>query len=496
MQRFFLKLHRMLGTLLGILFLMWFVSGLVMMYHAYPRVEQRDVLRHAEMADTLGLPLADILDKLPSPHAPIRSLVLSRQAGEETLQVTTDEGEYRLSTRSGECLSRLTDGQLQQIADRWATSGPAVLKDTLHEIDVWLIGVQPFREYPVYHYALPGEEKSELYLSSRTGEALQYTTRSSRFWAWVGAIPHWIYIKQLRAHGRQPWTDTVLWLSGIGIAMTLAGVCVGIRSVRIARRRSSGSGKASWSPYRKPLFRWHHVAGLCFGLFVLTWVFSGFMSLAQVPRWLAPVHVERNVRQELYGTALPLERFGLDYREVLKNTPVKRLTWMTLGSHILYKVETADETQLLEATDSLPRPFVIDADACRKLMQEVRPDATSTVTLLTEYDGHYLSRKRTLPLPVYRIELDDKDGSCYYLNPTDASCRYFNQNTRLRNVLYKGLHCLGLAWFDRHPLLRDGLMWLLLLGGTVVSGTGLVLGIRSLTHRQRGMSRQKKTSRR
>lgn len=65
----------------------------------------------------------------------------------------------------------------------------AMLKDTLNEIDVWLIGAYPFKDFPVYHYCFPDEEKGELYLSSRTGDALQFTTWKSRFWAWVGAIP-------------------------------------------------------------------------------------------------------------------------------------------------------------------------------------------------------------------------------------------------------------------------------------------------------------------
>jgi hypothetical protein len=34
----------MLGTVLSILFLVWFLSGMVMMYHSYPKVSQQ----HAE----------------------------------------------------------------------------------------------------------------------------------------------------------------------------------------------------------------------------------------------------------------------------------------------------------------------------------------------------------------------------------------------------------------------------------------------------------------
>ncbi len=36
------SIHRILGTLLCILFLMWFLSAFVMMYHRFPRVSTKE----------------------------------------------------------------------------------------------------------------------------------------------------------------------------------------------------------------------------------------------------------------------------------------------------------------------------------------------------------------------------------------------------------------------------------------------------------------------
>jgi hypothetical protein len=53
--------------------------------------------------------------------------------------------------------------------------------------------------------------------------------------------------------------------------LTLTSGYVGIRQLR---RRTNGR----WIPYRGFHF-WHHALGLCFGVFVLTWVVSGLFSM-------------------------------------------------------------------------------------------------------------------------------------------------------------------------------------------------------------------------
>ena len=40
------------------------------------------------------------------------------------------------------------------------------------------------------------------------------------------------------------------------------------------------------SPYKKWWLRWHHITGVVFGVFALTFVFSGMMSLVDIPSWM------------------------------------------------------------------------------------------------------------------------------------------------------------------------------------------------------------------
>ena len=65
LTKIFRKIHRILGLLLSILFLMWFISGIVMIYHSFPRVNQKLKLARQESL-TGPLPAVDsLLQVLP-----------------------------------------------------------------------------------------------------------------------------------------------------------------------------------------------------------------------------------------------------------------------------------------------------------------------------------------------------------------------------------------------------------------------------------------------
>jgi hypothetical protein len=70
------------------------------------------------------------------------------------------------------------------------------------------------------------------------------------------------------------WRQVVLWTSGICVPVTMSGIWVGILGLRLRRRYSGGK----ITPYRGWM-AWHHVTGFFAGMFVLTWIFSGWLSL-------------------------------------------------------------------------------------------------------------------------------------------------------------------------------------------------------------------------
>ena len=71
-----LWIHKVLGTLLSILFLVWFLSGLVMIYHSFPQVNQYDRLKKMDPLRPEGLPsIESVIARLPEGET-IRSLTL------------------------------------------------------------------------------------------------------------------------------------------------------------------------------------------------------------------------------------------------------------------------------------------------------------------------------------------------------------------------------------------------------------------------------------
>lgn len=240
---------------------------------------------------------------------------------------------------------------------------------------------------------------------------------------------------------------------------------------------------SKWTPYAKPLFRWHHLFGLTFGFFVLTWIFSGFMSLADAPRLIWPVHGEHSAK-DICTDPLTMDSFRLDCSKVVAADEVKRLEWLQLGDMLFYHVWTAHDDYLADAADTVVRRVILSEEQCRRIVQSSLfahgGSPAVTAALLTAYDNYYVSQKRPLPLPVVRVTVDDADGSTYYINPRNGDCRYYNDNRRAGKWMYTGLHALNTAFFSPRPGHRRTILWLLLFGGSVASLTGVILAVRRI----------------
>lgn len=484
-MKYIIKIHRILGTLFSILFLMWFLTGIVMIYHHYPSVSGSKALAYdCSVTPASHIPLDSLMSHIDCPADSIKEIQISLLPGMSLFTVKSAEDESLYDAVTGRRVNRLHKPSLDRIAAAWC-SAPVMATDSLNEIDVWLIGAYPFKEYPVYKYSFDDDKRTELYLSSRTGRALQLTDSRTRLWAWLGAIPHWIYIKQLRATGRQPWTDVVLWLSGFGILMTFSGIIVGLRSMIIARRR----GKLC--PYRKPMFRWHHIGGLVFGLFVLTFIFSGFMSLQKVPASLVPYNDQYSAEQFGRGAEfIKPSGYTYDYRNLLTDSNVRQITMTVYGGVPVYKVQSRNDCCLLRANAMTRDTLIVDEALCHAMAQRSLSHGMSySVSVVNDYEPGYssvrASRKR--PLPVFKVAVHDDYHSCFYIPPHDDRVTYSNDNSRMRGILYNTLHSLNCQFFYNHQSLREVVLWILMIGGTVVSFTGLVLGYRYIKRKSKKM---------
>jgi hypothetical protein len=131
--------------------------------------------------------------------------------------------------------------------------------------DQWTVGGDFDSDRPLTRMALNDEAGTEVYVSARSGKVVLTTTRNQRLLNYAGSIAHWLYPTALRHHKRV-WSALMWWLSLLATAGAALGVFLGL--IRL------GTG-----PAYKGLQRWHHIGGLVLAPFILSWIFSGFLSM-------------------------------------------------------------------------------------------------------------------------------------------------------------------------------------------------------------------------
>jgi len=148
-----------------------------------------------------------------------------------------------------------------------ALAGIDMSRATTRQIDYdqWTVSRDFDADRPLKRISLNDAAGTEIYLSTGSGQVVLTTTRNQRLANYAGSIAHWLYPTELRHHARA-WRALVWWLSLVATLGAVLGVCLGL--VRL------GTG-----PAYRGLQRWHHVFGLIASPLVISWIFSGFLSM-------------------------------------------------------------------------------------------------------------------------------------------------------------------------------------------------------------------------
>jgi hypothetical protein len=273
--------HRWLGVALCLVFLLWFPSGIGMMYWGYPSVRQADRVDRLPTLDASRI-------QLP-PSQPIAALGLSEPPSQLRLSTFDGRPVYRVRSGffgehivyadTGEEQLDVTPEMIRRIASAWTGQPASAARiEQVTEADQWLLEGSYQDLMPLWKYSWANGE--QVYVSEVTGEVVQYTTTASRMGAYVGAIPHWLYFTPLRKHGLA-WTRLVIWSSGIGTVSAILGIIVALWMYSPSKRYRY-LGAPSSIPYQGQK-RWHMLLGLIFGVATATWALSGMLSLDPFP---------------------------------------------------------------------------------------------------------------------------------------------------------------------------------------------------------------------
>ena len=479
-KKYTLLTHRWMGVFFCVLFAVWFVSGIVMMYWDYPGVGAAERMAHEEVLDPARIRV--------SPQQAWVSLDIGGEPDQARLGSYDGRPAYFFRLGRGESIVYADNGRTQdafpremtrRIAATWTGQPAASAQLELNtEEDQWTVS-QNFRPLrPLDKYTWP--DGAEVYVSEANGQVVQSTTRAKRLGAWFGAIPHWLYFTPLRRN--QPlWIRVVIWSSGIGTIMALIGLVAGLVMYSPSKRYRFPSGRSSIAYAGQK--RWHMILGLVFGVVTVTWAFSGMMSLDPFP---AASRGAGRVLRRSRGGAVRLEAFeARDPKEALRLlTPEIKVRELDLtqfdGEPIYLAFESPHATRIVPLHGAPMAAF--DQDRIVKAFASgLRPAKIAEVRLVTEYEAYYLDRHHERPLPVVFIRLDDRERSMAYIDPkTGRVVEAYNERGRLNRWLYHGLHSIDLPWLYRYRPAWDIFVLTLMLGGTALCVTSVVIGWRRL----------------
>lgn len=475
LRRWLYLAHRWLGIVTCLLFATWFVSGVVMMYVAFPSLTEDE--RRG------GMPaLAWDLVRVAPEHA-LSLAGQSRFPQELRLAMLADEPVYRIRGWDGGRRTvsavdgRMTDNVTAALALDVARAHPGAVRPRhIGEVDrdQWSVTAGYDAHRPFHLIALDDEAGTNLYVSSRTGEVVLDTDRRERFWNWFGAIPHWIYVTPLRAQA-DLWRDVVLWISGISVLAAVTGLWIGILRLRPRRRYASGGV----TPYRG-WAAWHHLAGIVGGLTLLTFIVSGWLSM-NPNRWFSPRSPSRDMLERYAGSTHP--RIDVDLDAIRCGAPegTVEVRFIPLAGRV-HTVATMRNGQSMPwcgtATVDLGPPHVRISEAARRLV----PDANlAELQVIREEDSYWYSHHQPRSVPVLRARFDDPAGTWFHIDPrTGEILNRLDESSRTYRWVFNAFHSFDLPMLLRHRPSWDLLMWLLSGAGLVIAASGVVMGWRRL----------------
>ena len=480
--------HRWLGIAGCVLMVLWFVSGVVMLFTGYPKLTPWE--RLAPLPVLSATECCRSPDALPKGTSPADAeLVLTSIGGRPSYVMRDGKDGLRVQPATDEDVRQPASPESAlAAAHAFAPGAPAHYAGTVDE-DRWTHSraLNPHR--PLHRVELEGETPGTLYISSATGEVVLDAPRYQQYWNYVGAWLHWLYM--FRNQPSDPvWSWVVIILSTACTVVAVTGVFVGIWRWRFRGRYRSGSR----SPYQEGWMRWHHITGLVFSIFVCTWIFSGLMSMS--PYGLFP-DAQEEPNEAAYqgkaGTVPDTLKRPAQIIQALQQADFRpvELQWHRLGG---------EEYVLAHDAQAHTRLVRAGADGQLRVQETWKPDeimpaarrlfaqATHSSEVLTTHDAYYYQRHPEAMngasiqgLPALRLDYENAERTRVYIDlHTGEVVNSLPESYRVRRWLFYFLHSWDVPAMLQAGTGRDAVLILLSVGGLAVSLTGVVIGWRRL----------------
>jgi uncharacterized iron-regulated membrane protein len=539
--------HRWLGIGIILMFLVWTLSGVVLMYYGHPQITTGERLLRLQPIDFSTATVTPVEAAAKAGIRPYR-VRLSMYNGRPVYRLTkVSIGNWStVYADTGEVLR----GMDRDAAMRWMKEFVPDHAATM-SYDAYLESPDEFTRIPtlagfapLHRIAMNDPAGTEYYISEKSSEIVQKTDRRGRILAISGYVLHNLFFFR-----QQPWWTPLLdFVAWTAMVMGVTGIVLGIWRVAL-KPRFRHKGVLSYTPY-SGWMKWHHYAGLLFGLFAISWILSGMIPITTfpVPGWeKVAKRVESNGEGFIMGnpTISPASTMTKDMARAITGGPLNLQTLQIQNVQnaiaqiqekfapkelelIQFRGEpyflayqpptTTQEAEHWTTNNSInvvnlpqdnPHVFVsirhpengTFASFSKEVMEEASREAMPNVPVidsqwLSDYDDYYhqtttsfeLGRhKPAYVLPVLRVRYNDENQTSLYFTPALAQMVKFDKRDRANRWLYYGLHAMD--WpglFNRRPL-WDVVTIALLAGVLAMSITTLLPAFRRLKrHAARG----------
>ncbi len=472
----FITVHRWLGVVLCLFMAAWFASGAVLIYVPFPSLSTTEQMNRAGWVDASRIRFTpqEVVQRtgIPSPIDHLRLI----ERGDRPLYVVQVRGQPAAAfwADDGSPARLQSTAEAIAIASRFAAAGIERVDEPI-DFDQWVVHQGFDLKRPYFRAHVADQARTVLYVSQSTGEVLQRTTRSQRAWNYVGAVVHWIYPTVLRRHWAA-WDQVVWWLALSGIVLVIVGEILGVHHVlqTLRARRGQITLYRGW-------MKWHHILGLVASIFVLTWIFSGWLSMDHGRLFSMP---DASTRQlDLFrGMAITEATQSVDVPFIQDQQPFQAMEFKAVAATPLVIVHSLAGSRLYTGPDlqyaggTLPQSLIVEA--IHRAWPSVSVETTET---LAEDDVYRKVRQSEIPITSIRVKLADSASTWVHVDAASGDIvSVMDRSRRVYRWLYHGLHSLdfpGLA--NRRPL-WDVVILSLLGAGFTFSVTGAYLGMRRL----------------
>ncbi|HEV7691137.1 MAG TPA: PepSY domain-containing protein [Hyphomonadaceae bacterium] len=451
--------HRYLGVVLGLVMTVWCLSGFVMMYQGFPETSQDERMKGLERLD-----MSRCCGPMDLPETAASSFRVEMLNGALVIRTGGRGGGKINSLETGEEIGPQDEARVRKVAETFAVGNG--IKGKIAEahplkIDQWSVGVAR-RAQPMWQVKFDDPGKTWIYINAKSAEVVQDANLKERWLSWFGAVPHWLYPTILRENS-PVWTQIVIWSSAIGCFLVVTGLVIGF----IKLRTKSGG----WWPYKRPMWMFHHMFGVFAGVLVLTWTFSGLLTmqpwgLFESPGAVSPDDLASDGKMTWADGGLLMQQAAI---QVEGNDIVSVRAAPLFGKpYVMAHTREGEEIRLSAAGEApLSRPE-LEAG----LAKSGALIAAGKLDVLEKEDAYYYGHKQKVDLPVYRLQLNDPDQTRIYFDYTTGDVKRVADATAKRyRWLESGLHSMDFGFLRARPF-WDIVVLLLLAAVTASCATG------------------------